>query len=148
MLAAFSLFWHLTPGGEQRSSAALYILIVLSALAMGIQSAAVRRLNLPGVSTTYITGTITSLFSGFTRKLHAAQTKAAQKESAAPAKLWDHEASLQASVFLIYGLSALASGLFQSRVAWLVAVAPLLAVALVLLVAGFAHRRHESLPAG
>ena len=146
MLVAFTLLWHLTPGGEQRSPAALYSLIALSALAMGIQSAAVRRLNLPGVATTYVTGTITSLISGFTRRLHAAQAKAAPKESAAEAKRWDHEARLQSSVFLIYGLSALASGLFLSRVSWLVAVAPLLAVALVLLVAGFSHRKHEARP--
>jgi uncharacterized membrane protein YoaK (UPF0700 family) len=144
MLAAFTLLWHLTPGGAERSSAALYLLIALTAVAMGIQSAAVRRLNLPGVATTYVTGTITSLISGFTRRLHIAQARAPQKESAAEAKLWDHEARLQASVFLTYGISAMASGLFQTRVPWLVAVTPLLALALVLLVVAFAHRKHES----
>jgi len=146
MLAAFTFLWHLTPGGPERSSAALYILIALSALAMGIQSAAVRRLNLPGVATTYVTGTITSLISGITRRLHAAEVKATQKESAAAAKPWEHEARLQTSVFVTYGLSALASGVFQSRVPWLVAVAPLLAVAVVLLVVSLAHRAHESRP--
>ena len=39
----------------------IYLLIILSAFAMGIQSAAVRRLGVPGIATTYITGTLTSL---------------------------------------------------------------------------------------
>src|SRR5262247_200341 len=39
----------------------VYLLIILSAFAMGVQSAAVRRLGVPGIATTYITGTLTSL---------------------------------------------------------------------------------------
>jgi uncharacterized membrane protein YoaK (UPF0700 family) len=46
--------------GRQRGSEVLYILIAFSARAMGIQSAAVSRQNLPGVATTYFTETITS----------------------------------------------------------------------------------------
>ncbi|HEX6774621.1 MAG TPA: DUF1275 family protein, partial [Methylomirabilota bacterium] len=41
-------------------------LIVLSGLAMGIQSAVARRLAVPGVSTTFITGTITALVAELT----------------------------------------------------------------------------------
>src|SRR5258708_7147202 len=40
------------------------LMIAVSGLAMGLQSATVKRLNLPGIATTYITGTITNLFSG------------------------------------------------------------------------------------
>ncbi|HEY6250925.1 MAG TPA: YoaK family protein, partial [Candidatus Angelobacter sp.] len=43
-------------------------LIVLSAFAMGLQSAAVKRLNLPGIATTYITGTMTSMISGLVHR--------------------------------------------------------------------------------
>ena len=39
----------------------IFLLIVLSAFAMGVQSAAVQRLGVPGIATTYITGTLTSL---------------------------------------------------------------------------------------
>src|SRR5215204_3642576 len=53
VLAAFALGFYLV--GE-----AAYTLIVLAALAMGLQSTAVRRLGIPGVATTYITGTLTS----------------------------------------------------------------------------------------
>ena len=143
MLAAFTACWHLTPGGSERTSAALYALIAFSALAMGIQSAAVRRLNLPGVATTYVTGTMTSLIAGLTRRAHAARP-AAQAESAAPSKPSGSLAFLQASVIVIYGLAALASGFFQSRVPGLVAITPLLAISFVLIVVGIAHRRHEA----
>lgn len=40
-----------------------YGLIVLSGLAMGIQSAAVLAIDVPGVATTYITGTLTQMIS-------------------------------------------------------------------------------------
>src|SRR5262249_31604884 len=42
-------------------SGVIYLLIILLALAMGIQSAAVRRLGVPGIATTYMTGTLTTL---------------------------------------------------------------------------------------
>lgn len=142
MLAAFTLFWHLTPGGEARSSAALYILIALSAAAMGIQSAAVRRLNLPGVATTYVTGTMTSLIAGLTSKLHA--SRPAPQESAMGTKPAGSHMGLQASVIVIYGLSALASGFFQIHVPQLVAIAPLFAISVVLLFVSFAHKGHAS----
>jgi uncharacterized membrane protein YoaK (UPF0700 family) len=43
------------------------MLIGLSAIAMGIQSAAVRRLEVSGIATTYITGTLTHLVARFMR---------------------------------------------------------------------------------
>src|SRR6266478_8354365 len=52
-----AIFWLI---GSTRPGV-IYLLIILLALAMGIQSAAVRRLGVPGIATTYITGTLTSL---------------------------------------------------------------------------------------
>ena len=66
ILGAFALAWHL----GARSGATLYTLISLSALAMGIQSAAIRHLKVPGVATTYITGTLTSLVAEFAAWLY------------------------------------------------------------------------------
>ena len=142
MLAAFTLLWHLAPEGRRPGSQVLYILIAFCALAMGIQSAAVRRLNLPGVATTYVTGTITTLFSGLARLLGSPLPS--QKKAVEPGA-WNPSAQLQAAVVITYGLSALASGYFQSRVPSLVAVAPLLAIATVLLLVAISHRKHESL---
>jgi uncharacterized membrane protein YoaK (UPF0700 family) len=55
-LIAFVAVWW-TGGG-------LEALIALSAVGMGIQSAAVRRLAVAGVTTTFVTGTLTSLMAG------------------------------------------------------------------------------------
>jgi uncharacterized membrane protein YoaK (UPF0700 family) len=57
VLAGFSVGWELT-GGRPGSTAQL-LLIAALAVAMGIQSAAVRQLG--GMSTTYLTGTLTAV---------------------------------------------------------------------------------------
>ena len=144
MLAAFTFLWHVAPQSRQPGSVVLYTLIAFSALAMGIQSAAVRRLNLPGVATTYVTGTITSLFSGLTHLFRPSRTQPEERAAATQPGVWNPSAQLQAAVVIAYGLSALASGYFQSRVPGLVAVAPLFAIAVVLLMVTFSHRKHES----
>ena len=144
MIAAFTLVWHLTPAGEERSSAVLYLLIALSAMAMGLQSVAVRRLNIPGVSTTYVTGTMTSLITTLTSRLRGTSPESTGKEAMGGTLHWKHQVRLQAGVLVTYGLSAVASGLFQMRMPWLVAVTPLFAVALVLLIVSFSHRQEQS----
>jgi uncharacterized membrane protein YoaK (UPF0700 family) len=65
ILVAFAAGWLLD--GSEPSGAAVYLLIGLSALAMGVQSAAVRRLAVADVSTTYITGTLTGLTARMVR---------------------------------------------------------------------------------
>ena len=59
VLAGFSVGWELT-GGHPGSTAQL-LLIAALAVAMGIQSAAVRQLG--GMSTTYLTGTLTAVIT-------------------------------------------------------------------------------------
>jgi uncharacterized membrane protein YoaK (UPF0700 family) len=58
-LGVFAVIWQLT--GPERGAGIVAVLIGRSGLAMGIQSAAVRRLGGPGIAMTYITGTLTSL---------------------------------------------------------------------------------------
>lgn len=54
-----SIIWWFS---DARSSAAgLTILLVLAALALGVQSSAVIGLGIPGTSTTYLTGTLTGV---------------------------------------------------------------------------------------
>ena len=60
LLAAFLVGWLLSNAKPDGAGAA--ILIGLSGVAMGIQAATVRALA-PGISTTYITGTLTGLLS-------------------------------------------------------------------------------------
>lgn len=49
------------------------VLIALAALAMGAQSAAVRRLAVPGVTTTFVTGTLTALVASLAALQAASQ---------------------------------------------------------------------------
>ena len=59
VLAGFSVGWELT-GGSPGSTARVLLIAALAA-AMGIQSAAVRQLG--GMSTTYLTGTLTAVLA-------------------------------------------------------------------------------------
>ena len=65
ILCVFAAAWQSV--GDAPSAFPLAILIGLSALAMGVQSAAVRRLEVSGIATTYITGTLTQLVARFMR---------------------------------------------------------------------------------
>jgi uncharacterized membrane protein YoaK (UPF0700 family) len=60
LLAALGIGWYLSRDLDQ-NQAMQAALVMLSALAMGLQSAVGRHLNIPGIATTYITGTLVSL---------------------------------------------------------------------------------------
>ena len=53
------LIWFIE--GRVIHNPVLYISIVLAGISMGIQSATIRHLNIPGIVTTFLTGTITSI---------------------------------------------------------------------------------------
>jgi len=65
ILCVFAAGWQSV--GEAPAALPFAMLIGLSAIAMGIQSAAVRRLEVSGIATTYITGTLTHLVARFMR---------------------------------------------------------------------------------
>lgn len=95
LLAALAAWWSTLPphptGGPR------YGLIVLSGAAMGTQSAAVRQLGVPSVTTTYITGTWTTLSTtvgAWLRRAHRPEHRRALRR--------------QAGVVVVYPLSALA----------------------------------------
>ncbi len=79
-LGIFAIGWHLT--GAVRAVAELQGLIALLAAAMGIQSAAVRRLDVPGIATTYMTGTLTSAVTGLVARTRVPEAPAAAKAHA------------------------------------------------------------------
>jgi uncharacterized membrane protein YoaK (UPF0700 family) len=70
VLGAFALGLYLAGGAS-------HTLILLAALAMGLQSTAVRCLGIPGVATTYITGTLTGVIEGAISRLYLAIFSAA-----------------------------------------------------------------------
>jgi uncharacterized membrane protein YoaK (UPF0700 family) len=120
LLGAFALVWQLA--GPERGAAIVYALILVSALAMGIQSAAAQRLGIPGIMTTYITGTLTSLMVGLVTWLRSADASSSSPEAdgkaaAAPTHptFWQRRVRLLAAVFLLYGCGALVGGILQAR---------------------------------
>src|SRR5207302_9163235 len=62
LLAALLGWW--TAAGSSPTGAVRDGLIAVAGTAMGVQSAAVARLGVPGVATTYITGTWTGITAG------------------------------------------------------------------------------------
>src|SRR5216684_854583 len=130
VLAAFAVLLHLPM--IPRNQNTLYILIGLSAVAMGVQSAAVRRLNLPGIATTVLTGTIISLVAGLVRLLHITYVSSLTEEPAASAPGRRRHLKLQAGVFIVYVAAAAAAAIFEHRVPLIVGLSPVVAVGLVL----------------
>jgi uncharacterized membrane protein YoaK (UPF0700 family) len=130
VLAAFAVLLHLPM--IPRNQNTLYILIGLSAVAMGVQSAAVRRLNLPGIATTVLTGTIISLVAGLVRLLHITYVSSPTEEPAASAPGRRRHLKLQAGVFIVYVAAAAAAAIFEHRVPLIVGLSPVVAVGLVL----------------
>ena len=60
VLVALALAWHVLEGGPAWPIDYRHPLIAAAGVAMGIQSAAAQRVGVPGVTTTYVTGTLTS----------------------------------------------------------------------------------------
>lgn len=145
ILGLFTLTWHL---GAHRGGL-LYALIALSAVAMGIQSAAIRHLQVPGIATTYITGTLTSMVAEFVSWLARVQRSPLAVDPTgqsatleAPHVRSYHGARLQAVVLVVYVLAAIVSALLQAGHSRLVTLSPLLAVALVV-VNAYARRLRD-----
>jgi uncharacterized membrane protein YoaK (UPF0700 family) len=144
-LALFSLIWVLA--GNSPGTAAVHFSIVLLSLAMGIQAAAVRRLGVPGIATTYITGTMTSLMVDLVGWMRS--TGAPPRPSEAEGTIvdessgvkWEQRVGLLAGVFFVYGFGALAGGVLHAQSSPLAALSPLAAVAIVVVNASIRYRR-------
>ncbi len=110
----------------------LSLLIALSALAIGIQSASISSLGVSGISTTYITGTWTSLMSGIVRRLRAIRSKEQQPR---PTRSPPRGARLQASVVLVYIAAAVAGGAAETHWGLAAGAAPVVVVGIVVALA-------------
>ena len=124
-----------------------YFLIFLFATAMGIQSAAVRRLGVPGIATTYITGTLTSLMVdllGWLRsiaaRLPAERAKAGAGRGASPMP-WEQRVGLLAGVVGLYCFGAFVGGVLEIQASPLAPLMPLAAVMLVVVNAFIRQRQ-------
>lgn len=113
VLAVFAVVWNALSGRATPQVPLLFVLIGLSALAMGSQSATIARLGLPGVTTTYITGTLTGLVNDLVRGVR------------------ERGRLLRAGVLVVYLGGAVASGTVYLRWGSWVAVIPAVLVAAV-----------------
>jgi uncharacterized membrane protein YoaK (UPF0700 family) len=107
LVGALVLLWHPLPSA---------VLIAFAGAAMGIQSAATQHAGVPGVTTTFVTGTLTRIFSELGGRPRAFPERTA------------------ALAWLAYLLGALAGGLVEraagSRTAMLLAAVVLAAISL------------------
>ena len=114
----------------------LYLSILLSAIAMGIQSVTVRHLNIPGVVTTYLTGTITSIgMSVITGIKKGFQNKAKKEKRELPLPVnLEQRIKLQIWVYLAYGLTAVFTGWLEYLNSFLLPLLPLALIIIVLII--------------
>jgi uncharacterized membrane protein YoaK (UPF0700 family) len=66
VLGVFAIWWESVAGAP--TGAAQYAMLGVNAVALGIQSAAVLRFGISGLSTTYLTGTLTQLVASLTKR--------------------------------------------------------------------------------
>ena len=142
LLAVFAGIFFLTGG-----AGATNFLIFLLAVAMGIQSAAVRRLGVPGIATTYITGTLTSLMVdllGWLRSIAMPlpvprEAGTGRSASSIP---WDQRVGLLAGVVGLYCFGAFVGGVLEVQASPFAPLLPLAAVTLVVLNALMRNREN------
>jgi uncharacterized membrane protein YoaK (UPF0700 family) len=124
LLVALTAGWMASGGHPERPW--LQVLIVFSGAAMGVQSAAMQRLAVPSVSTTYVTGTLTSVFMELALLGH-------------PARGW----GLRAGVVLALGVGAVLDGLVLLHWPVFAPLIPLAALAAVTATAAWAFRERS-----
>lgn len=132
VLGAFGLAWYFT--GASEASKPWYTLIATSGLTMGLQSVAVRQLGIPGIVTTYITGTLTSLVSGFVshfRKMKFASEGGTVQDFSGTE--WEHKELLQFGVFVMELCAAFSVGVMHTNHSFLMTVSPFVALSLVVI---------------
>ena len=139
ILAVLAAAWFVA--GAQQAIGGLYGLIALAAAAMGIQSAAIRRLNVAGVATTYITGTLTGLCAGLVARLTTPRP-ARGMCGAAPPSPPARGLRPPAAVLASYGLGAMASGVILDHSPSLAALPPFIAIAIALAEASLRRLQH------
>ena len=97
----------------------LNLLLATVALAIGMQSGAMVQLKIPGIVTTYITGTWTSLLSGLVRLARQERQEAEGQDRG-----FEERLLMQAGVLSVYFLSAVLTGWFFRHVPLAVGALP------------------------
>lgn len=128
------LIWFEEP--KVLSNFVLYVSILLAAVAMGIQSVTIWHLNVPGVVTTFLTGTITSIGMSIVNGIRKGFRKKTTKnfsELPIPRNLYQRF-ELQFIVFFAYGSTAVITGWLEYRGSHLLPLLPLSLIIVVLII--------------
>lgn len=133
IIAAFSALSFFYTASE--NSYLIYLTIALSAIAMGMQSATVRYLKIPGIVTTFITGTITSIGMSVVQGMRKGFKKNDGNTLEIPgARNLEQRVELQAMVLLAYGATAVITGWIEYHGSKFLPALPLLLIISVLMI--------------
>jgi uncharacterized membrane protein YoaK (UPF0700 family) len=115
VLVMLAIAWHLL--GPEASSSYRYFLIGAAGIAMGIQSVAVHRLGVEGISTTYITGTLTNSatrLDDWLRSLRKRRSAVSADSTLHPSRsgssMGARSLGFPVSVWIAYGFGATVAG--------------------------------------
>lgn len=134
-LIAFALEWNLV--FAELDGAAVYLLIATAAVAMGLQAAAVRRLGVPSITATFVTGTLASLVTRLVRRIRMAIVPNAEPTGRASTR----ELLQPASVLLAYAAGASLGSFLVLRWGSSASVLPAVLVTAVAATAAILYRR-------
>jgi uncharacterized membrane protein YoaK (UPF0700 family) len=118
--------------GKPPAQVAVYVLIALASLAMGIQSAIVYALGVYGVVTTAISATWTGAIIGLVDWRRSPATKRTVKQK--------QNIGVQGIVLVLFVLGATAGGLAQTRFSLGAAIIPVVIIGLVTVIASLRMR--------
>ena len=122
--------------GHPANGLVVYGLILLSAVAMGIQGVAARHINAPGINTIVFTSTLVSIVTSVTRHfVSRSESPTAQFAT-----------GRQIAIFLAYGTGAALAGFLVLRHFQLFPWIPVAAVVLALGCYRVAHKQERSVP--
>jgi uncharacterized membrane protein YoaK (UPF0700 family) len=122
LLISFAVWWALI--SEKGRVVQFYWLIPLLAVAMGLQSAAMNRLTIAGVTNTAMTGTLTNVAIGLESLMFRTAGHAADVRK---------RTGKQLLVILLYCGGAIAEGLLALHVTWAIGFLPAILVLLILI---------------
>lgn len=132
-LVSLLIAWRAIGSVPQTRTASL--LIVLAAIAMGIQSATVLRLH-AGPATTYVTGTLTTFTVDVIRWPHLVETSTGESSAFAGHRPW-----IYGVTWLVYLGGAMATGLLYLALGQSALLLPIVVIMAVLIVASRARPR-------
>ncbi len=119
LLGAFGVLWVAV--ADRSASGTAHVLILLSAVGMGMQGSTVRHFNIPGVTTTVFTTTLLSIINGVLPRLRGDTAKL-------PGSTWR-----QIGVLVAYGSGGAIAGIAVLHRVELVGFLPFAAVVAVLM---------------